>query len=170
MKEVLTHIGAVAIAAALLYFFYFIPEIDKSYKKGLTDCEKDTVYLPGKDSTVYRDTSFHATKPVKVKVKDSVITAISSYDTTFVSGKDTLSITSTVIMKLTEPYDVFNNVAEWFSKVKHKDFVEAPDTIKIYETKEVPVLEEIEWYRTDTFAYIVCGTVYILTLIVLLVN
>ncbi len=154
MKEFSKYLIWFLIAAAIVVAFYFFvwkPTLESEFKRGLTQCEKDTdtLYLPGKDSIVYRDTSFSANKPVLVKDDDSLLTLTTSFDTTFVSGKDTISNRAEVkiaVKKENGIWDILKPVADWIENYTHKDFVQQPDTIKIYFPKyvEIPV-KETNW-------------------------
>jgi hypothetical protein len=162
MKNSLKYSIGFLVAGILFVVFYFLvykPELESEFKRGLAKCEKDTdtLYLPGKDSVVYRDTSFSVNKPVQVKDDDSSLTLTTSFDTTFVSGKDTIINNSEVkisIKKKEGKWNVENQIAEWLSKYGHKDFMQAPDTIKIYFPKyiEVPI-KETNWLITG-IAYV----------------
>ena len=173
MKEAAIGFGIGILLILALYFFWHKPELKKEYERGLAACLSgiDTVLVPGKDSIIYRDTSFHSTQPVTVYPSDSLITLKSKFDSTFVSGKDTIDIKSSVGIELKRDSTLWKEtLAEWVTRIIHKDFTEAPDTIKIYvmEEKEVPAI--MSWYRTDTFAYIISAIIYVGTLVTILFN
>jgi hypothetical protein len=162
MKEVSKYLLGFLIAGILFTVFYFLiykPELENEFKRGLAQCEKDTdtLYLPGKDSIVYRDTSFSTNKPVQIKDNDSLLTFTTSFDTSFVSGKDTISNKTEVQIKVKKENDKWNLVdvpATWLQSYGHKDYIQQPDTMKIYFPKyiEIPI-KETNWLIT-TIAYV----------------
>lgn len=139
-------IAAIIIVAAL-YFFYFLPEVDKAYKRGLNELKvsTDTLYIKGKDSVIVRDTIFSIIKIPEVTKTDSLIDIWTSFDTTFVSGKDTITIQPTVNVQLKDSL----NTANWFMRIEHKDFYQFPDTVKIYQPKFIETIKtENDWLIT----------------------
>jgi hypothetical protein len=178
LKDIAIGFGVAVLLSLAIYFFYIVPEnkktetkIDEAYKKGLADCFKkvDTVYIKGKDSVSYRDTSFTATEPATIGQTDSSLTIISSFDTSYVSGKDSIYFQATAIIDVKkdgDKWDTHNTLSRWFSRIEHKDY-ERIDTVKItvpvfYET----VVKETDWLWTG-LAYI-GGTV--ITLILFLIG
>lgn len=170
--DILSYIGVAAVTALLYYLFFYQPDVKKAFENGKASIKPIEVYIPGKDSIIYRDTSFTpAPKPVVIEKKDSIITAISSFDSSLVSGKDTIRVIATVRVDIKEgkTLNLFEDVvAKWFMNIKHSNHISTLDTVKILYPVDKPI--EVEWYRTDTFAYIVSGTVYLLTLIAVLFN
>jgi hypothetical protein len=162
MKEVSKYLVGLLIAGILFVVFYFLiykPELESEFKRGLAQCEKDadTLYLPGKDSIVFRDTSFSANKPVQVQDDDSLLTFITSFDTSFVSGKDTITNDAKVMIEVKKENGKWNLIdvpATWLQYYRHKDFVQQPDTIKIYFPKYVEIpIKETNWLIT-AIAYV----------------
>lgn len=152
--------GIGMVVLVLFYYFQHLPAIDESYKKGLSECtqDTDTLYLPGKDMIVYRDTSFHKTTPVEIKEEtDSSFTIYSLCDTCFVSGKDTICATERVditMQRINNKWDIENSFAEWFSTFEHRDFVETPDTVEIFTPKYIEkIVTETDWLMTG-IAYV----------------
>ena len=119
-------IGIVLILG--LYFFKYEPDIKEAYQKGLNE----RIYVQGKDSIIYKDTSFtvQTTKPVtKPDLSDSILmedVRTSSLDTSMVSGKDTIKVHAEV--------SVYSSVADWFMKIDHKNY----ETIRI-DTIKTPI-------------------------------
>jgi hypothetical protein len=162
MKEVSKYLVGFLIAGILFAVFYFLiykPELESEFKRGLAQCEKDTdtLFLPGKDSIFYRDTSFSANKPVQVKDDDSLLTFTTSFDTSFVSGKDTINNEAKVKIEVKKENGKWNLIdvpAIWLQNYGHKDYVQQPDTIKIYFPKYVEIpIKETNWLIT-TVAYV----------------
>lgn len=159
MKNLFVGIGIAVLLALAIFFFYIVPEqkkiegkINDAYKQGFADCSNDidTVFLPGKEKIVYKDTSFHQNKPVTVAQEDTSFSLISSGDTNFVSGKDEISVQATSISKveLKDGRPVLNDIpdAKWFFRIQHKGFEMQPDTIKLEVPKLVEkVIEETNW-------------------------
>jgi hypothetical protein len=158
MKELSKYLLGFLIAGILIVIFYFViyqPALESEYKRGLSQCEKDTdtLYVPGKDSIVYRDTSFSTNKPVQIKDNDSLLTFTTSFDTSFVSGKDTITNKAEIKIKVkkeNDKWDLKNVFSKWFMNYEHKDFTQQPDTMKIYFPKyiEIPI-KETNWLITS---------------------
>lgn len=137
-----------------LYFFYFLPEknkaFDEGYKKGLELCEAETDTSP--PVIEYRDTSFSSKQPVEVEESDTSLTLITSDDTSFISGKDSLKIQSTVVINLEKKNGKWNAeipAADWFHRIEHRDYEIQPDTIIIKQPKFVEIIkEEVNWLIT----------------------
>lgn len=158
-KYILTGLGVGILLLLALYFFWHIPEVDKSYKRGLEQCTKeiDTVYLPGKDSVVYRDTTIYIPRPAKIEDKDSSFTITSSDSTMFISGKDTIISKPSVniaVEKKGGKLITENLQANWTEKIQHKDFEQQPDTIKIKVPEFIPVVEKETNWLISGIAYI----------------
>jgi len=151
LKNILISIGIVGLLIAAFYFFIWIPNLEKEYKRGLSqyEADTDTTYLPGKTKIIYRDTSFVSTQSVSAEETDSLLTLTSSFDTTFVSGKDTIETKSEVnieIKKEEGTWNIKNPITEWLTEIKHKDFEQQPDTVKIYFPKYIEiVVKETNW-------------------------
>lgn len=159
LKNILISIGVISLVIAAFYFFVWTPALESEYKRGLSQCEADTdtTYLLGKTKIIYRDTSFATTQPVSAEETDSSLTLTTSFDTTFVSGKDTIETKAEVnieVKKENGNWNVKNPIAEWLTKIKHKDFEQQPDTVKIYFPKYIEtVVEETNWLITG-IAYV----------------
>jgi hypothetical protein len=144
---------------AVLYFLWFKPALKDEYEKGLAQCEADTdtLYLPGEDSVAYRDTSFFNYELVQVKDTDSLLMLESSFDTSFVSGKDTITNKSNVVINVKKNLDgwnIKNLAAKWLSAFTHKDFTPLPDTIKTYYPKYITTLKEVINWTYVTIAFV----------------
>ena len=170
IKDFLTHTGIAALAVLLFWLFIYLPDIKKAKEEYAGQIE--TVYIAGKDSATTRDTTISAEKPVVTKEDTSVnlITLASSLDTSIVLGKDTLNLQATVGITvnkdslLSDHFDIVKDlIAKWFINLDHRDFTPIPDTVKVYYPKIVEKEIDIAWYRTDTFAYIVSGIIYLLS-------
>lgn len=134
-------LGGILLLAAF-YFFEYKPSIKNAriegYRAGLIEYESntDTLIIHGKDSIVYRDRFITIEKPVK----DSIGLLTSSFDSTLVSGKDTIS-TKTIVS-----INPSTSRANWNFEIKHKDYAQLPDTIKIYTPKYIDkVIIENNW-------------------------
>ena len=150
-------IGTLLLLA--LYFFWHVPEIDKSYKRGLNQCAKDTdtLYIPGKDSIIYRDKIIIVEKPVEVENNDTSLVLTAKNDTSFVSGKDTITTKTKVdisVKKKDGEWDLSGVKARWIEKIEHKDFTQTPDTVKITVPKYIEII------KTET-NWLVSGITYI---------
>lgn len=142
-----------------LYFFWHIPEVDKSYKRGLEQCTKeiDTVYIPGKDSVEYRDTTIYIEKPVLVFESDTTLTLKTENQNTFLSGKDTITTKTEVSININRTdgeWDLSNVDAKWFETIDHKDFIQTPDTIKIIVPKYIEIIETKTNWLVSGITYI----------------
>lgn len=146
MKEVGKYSTGVIIGVLLLVGFYFVeykPSLKeaetKGYKSGLQECQQDTdtTYLQSEPIIEYRDTSFNTTNPSVVD-KDSLYK--SSFDTSYVSGKDTIEIESNTV------FDIETGKTNWSFEIKHKDFMQLPDTIRITTPRYIDkVVVENNW-------------------------
>lgn len=151
LKNILIGTGIVGLLIAAFYFFVWTPTLESEYKRGLAQCEADTdtTFLPGKDSLIYRDTSFAVDKPVIFEETDSLLTLTTSFDTTFVSGKDTIENRAEVkieIKKENDKWNIEDLSAQWDVELKHMDFIQAEDTLKIYYPKYIEtVTKETNW-------------------------
>lgn len=133
MKEIGKYATGAIIGLLIVIGFYFLeykPSLKKAeeegYKAGIAECNgaiPDTAYLPGKPTIVYRDTSFKKDKPI-IEIENKVLGSI--FDTSYVSGKDTISVEAKTI------FDIKANNADWAMNIKHKDYELNADTIKIY--------------------------------------
>ena len=140
------------IIIAFLYFFYHVPEVKKAYNNGLAQCARDTdtIIVHAPPFIEYRDTSFHAQKPLQTHTDSSGETLSTEFDTLYVSGKDTINVRAKV--------SIFDKVADWFVDIKHRDFMQLPDTIKIYTPKYITKVEtETNW--------LISGIMYVLGLL-----
>ena len=155
-KNIAIGFGIGIIGILLLYFFWYTPSLKKEYDRGKADCEKliDTVLIPGKPFVVYRDTSFHINKPIaEVKDKDSILTLGDKFDSTWISGKDTIGSHVEVAITLkkdsTGHFTNRNSLIEWFQKLTHKDYEHPTDTLVIHTPKIVEVtVTEVNWLIT----------------------
>lgn len=159
MKEYLVGFAIALILALAIFFFYIVPErnkiekkINEAYHKGLNEClgSPDTVFLPGEPKIIYRDTSLHSSAPAVISQKDSVIKITSSFDSTFVSGKDSISIESNVEFYAEGPSNILDKIknaqTHLLMNISHKDYEAAPDTIKIQVPKYIEtVTVETNW-------------------------
>jgi hypothetical protein len=139
-------IGILILIPIALHFFYYSPEIEKSFKEGKEQCEKDTdsIYIKGDTVIQYVDRFITLTKREVITIGDTTTT---DFDTTFVSGKDTISIGAVV--------SIVDNVAEWFMDIEHKDAETMRiDTVKTYYPKYIEtVVEKTDWFKI-TIAYV----------------
>jgi hypothetical protein len=159
MKEYAVGFSIAIILAVAIYFFYIVPEqkrveerINEAYQAGLTECidNVDTLYLPGKEIIVYRDTTINVIKPVEVTQNDNEYMLVSSVDTSFVGEKDSIGVQMTVKMDfvLNENYEIKQDSvsSEWFGAITHKHYDQQPDTLKIYVPKFIEqVVVENNW-------------------------
>ena len=159
LKNVLVGFGFGVLLLIGFYLFIHIPEKEESYKRGLEQCQKDTdtVVVHGKPTIEYRDTSFASIESVESFETDTLLTLNTSFDTTTVSGKDTIGIktnTRVEVKKEGGTWDLSNPLAFWELEIEHKDFEQLPDTIKIYTPKYIEtVIEEIDW-KANMFSFI----------------
>lgn len=174
MKEVnYTFIGfGVGILLLLgLYFFWHIPEVDKSYKRGLEQCTKeiDTIYIPGKDSIEYRDTTIYIEKPVLVSESDTTLILKTKNQSTFISGKDTIITNPEVkltVQKKDGKWETENISADWVENIQHKDFVKNLDTIKIKIPEYIPIVEKETNWLISGITYIAGILTTVITILV----
>lgn len=161
MKDLLKYLTWILIAGLLgaaFYFFIYKPALQSEYKRGLEQCraDTDTLYSPGKDSVVYRDTSFSAIKPVIAEETDSLLSLATSFDTTVVFDKDSISISSDVKINIDNIENILSRklTASWLTKITHKDFQKAPDTLKVFYPRYIETIKkETNWMLTG-IAYV----------------
>lgn len=152
IKEILVSLGILILIVIGLYYILYIPKLREEYQRGLEQYHRDTdtVYAKGKDSIVYRDTSFSKKIPVAVDEKDSLITLSTSLDTSFVSGKDTIGTKASVLININKVKGtpVIRNIySKWLMNISHSDYREAPDTVKIYSPKYISSeIEKTSWW------------------------
>ena len=134
------------------YHLLYLPSLKNEYQRGWNDCavQKDTVLLPGKPIIENRDTSFAVQKPIirektqNNSTKDSINVLTSIFDTTMVSGNDTISTHALVSIKIDEHNNA--SIADWIMKIKHADYIPSPDTMKIYVPKLIEkIVTETNW-------------------------
>jgi hypothetical protein len=121
------YLYGIALLILLGYIFYLKSCIPQPEPEVITETE----YIQGRDSIIYEDRWYplEIEKPVFIDKEDSTIK--SSFDSTFVSGKDSISIKAEVRIK--------DSIAKWFMDIKHRDAETIRvDTLKITETKEKP--------------------------------
>ena len=158
MKNGLIGFGIGALLLIGFYLFIHIPEKEESYKRGLEQCQKDTdtVVVHGKPTIEYRDTSFASVEPVESLETDSLLTFNTSFDTTTVSGKDTIGVKAETKIEIKKENGFWNLVtplAFWDVEIVHKDFEQLPDTVKIYTPKYIEtVVEKINW-KANLFSF-----------------
>lgn len=173
MKNAAIGFGIGICLILALYFFYHLPALNKEHERGLNEClaGRDTVEIPGKDSIIYRDTSFTHAAPVIIEKKDSIITVKSKFDSSFVSGKDSISFKSAVEIKIhsdsikNQDGSIPGVIAKWLMEIRHKDWAASPDTIKIIKYKDKFIERSVEWYASAGFAWIISGIAYIGTVL-----
>lgn len=126
-------IGILGVLA--LYFFYFVPEVDKAYQRGLSEfkANTDTLYLKGKGKvivdTVYIKKNFSS----DIQIKDDTISA--GFDSSFVSKGDTVDAKIKVVIDKT---------AKWFVDlgIRKAETIRV-DTVKIYQPKFIEKVEKV---------------------------
>lgn len=173
MKDIAIGFGAGILLILALYFFYHLPEVNSSYKKGYDEGFKiatlltDTVYIPGEPlpPIIVRDT-VEVERPTTVTEGDSSIHLFSSFDSTFVSNKDSIELYVAVRMDIKKDsvgLNLQDIITHWFMRYTHFDHQQSPDTVKVlypyYVEKEVPFLE------SSTFAYILGAIALFVSLI-----
>lgn len=158
----LKEIGKVGIGFGLglmlllgLYFFVYRPDIKKAHDEGLRECQQDTdtLFLPGKDKIVYRDKIISKpSAPIQVKLNDSLAVVSTIFDSSWVSGKDSLHANAQATIKIKREnggWKFDDAVADWLMNIEHKDFTQIPDTIKItYPIYKEVVVEKTNWLIT----------------------
>ena len=146
MKDIAIGFSIGIVLTLALYFLVYVPDVDKAYKKGLDECykETDTVIIKSDPVIEYRDTSFTSREPVEVEDKDTSLTLISSMDTTYQSGMDSIYLQVTGIYHIKKDssgWNTQNIIADWFSRIVHRDYTPIPDTVKIYTPKYIEKVE-----------------------------
>jgi hypothetical protein len=146
------------VIIAGLHFFYYTPDKTNAVKEAKEQCAKDTDTVLVKGDTViqYRDNFITVTKREVIKIGDTLNT---SFDSTFVSGRDSISLTANV--------KIIDGFADWLVNLKHKDAeLFRTDTITVYTPKYIEtVIKEKDW-KIITYSYI-AGIVTTITLLFL---
>lgn len=152
LKETLLSIGILIVVLIGLYYLFYIPQLRNEYQRGLQQFHRDTdtVFIPGKDSIIYKEATFKKDKPVVIEEKDSLYLISTSFDTSFVSGKDTIGTRTNVLIEINKVkgLPVRNNIiSKWLMRITHSDYVEKPDTLKIFLPKYINTeIEKISWW------------------------
>lgn len=144
------------ITYLLIYFFYIVPDLKETIDELYPDASVGIVDTVIKTIPVikYRDTSLTSREEVGVNENASsgLTTFVTSFDSTIVSGKDTLEIVPTVKIEFSDSMsnDFYRSItAEWFVRLIHKDYQQIPDTIKIRYPEYIDRVEkEINWMVT----------------------
>lgn len=147
MKDGAIGFGIGMIFILALYFFYHIPEVNKSFNKGKSECDKETevIYLPGKPIEIIKGNKITDKKETPA-IEENEIKKL-TYDNEFVSNKDTIGLYVEV--------NIRDNIPEWLININHKD-VETivTDTVKTFYPKYIyEVQKETNWLLT-LIAYI----------------
>jgi len=147
MKDILVTSGAWLLVLTALFFFVHKPEVENSFNQGLSECKEETrvEYIKGDTVEIVKEIDHRLPKQTKVSVnknqkgQDRLTTW---FDSTIVSGKDTISLMAQVVIE--------DGIASWLPFIKHID-VETirTDTVKVYTPRFVDKIQyENNWLLT----------------------